>query len=744
MDLRFYWRQMCKRPWLILALVVVSLILGGLKVAKTRPVYQATSKLLIEQNNPRVNPFEELATSGKSAADSQTQYQILRSRVLARRVIAKLKLRNHPEFAPQFPQQPRAVTQSLVSWIDSLLDVFSPPPLETLNDEFSKGDLSVKPAPDTVLVNAFLGRLQVEPMSKAHLVKVGFQAHDPGLASRVANTLADLYIDFDRETRFTVLQDALDWLERQVGDMRQQVEASEQALQQYKDEHDVHLIDDRLPGLMHEIATLNAALVQAKTERIELDTLYQALQSSSKKDAGAEWMPAVVENQLIQNLKTRYIDLHRTFVHLGQKYGDEHPRTLQIQAQLKELSTKIDLEIQRIVAAFNTKYQVVRARENALRSHIEGLKQDVRQLNDKSVQYGVLKREANSNRRLGDLLLNRLKETSVSADLTNGNHIRVIDVAEVPTNPINVRPMRTLGIAGILGLLAGVGLVGLMGYLDNTLKSPEEAEEFLGLPVAGIIERFRATGSGNDGALVTLDSPHTKVTEAFKTLRANLLLSYADQPRKVYLVTSPHSHDGKTTVAVNLAIVLAQTERRVLLIDADLRHPSIHKRFGIDNREGLRERALTETYNPTEVVSHDSIAEGNLSIITSGKELPNPSELLESKRMERFLAHAREHYDVVIIDTPPVMAVSDALVLSPMADSILMVLRASVTPYDHAQRAVSAFLTLHAEPTFEQEADPASMHQMPHMGLVLNLLDPREGGAYDSLRYANYYGNREA
>ena len=739
MDLQFYWRQIRKRPWVILAFVLVGLVLGGLRVAKTRPLYQATAKILIERERPKIAPFEELMVSGQTASHYETQYQILQSRALARRVIDQLGLRSHPEFAPK-PAPPPVAMQDLQSWLGSLKQTFKSWLFQPQETEKPDALPAAVPAPDSALVDAFLSRLVIKANPKAHLVNVSFTAHHPGLAANAINTLARLYIDFNMETRFAELQDALDWLQNQVGDMRQQVETSEQALQQYKDEYNMHLIDDRLPGLVQEITVLSTSLTQAKTQRIEFETLYHEFKRAVKIGESVEWMPAVVDNALIQNLKTRYVDLQRTYIHLGQKYGDEHPRVAQLQAQLTALQVKIDQEVEQIVQAFESQYQVAQARERALAEHIDSLQQEVRQLNTKAVQYGVLKRDAESNLRLSDLLLNRLKEASVSSDLTSGNNIRIIDPAEVPSRPINVRTTRTLGMAALLGLFVGVGLVAFIGYLDNTLKTPEEAEEFLGFPIVGVIEQFRArrgSKEDQDDGLVTRGAPHSRSTEAFKTLRANLLFSYTDLPRKVFLISSPHPHDGKTTVAANLAMVMAQTERRVLLVDADLRNPSLHRLFAVENRNGLSEQLLTETYTPTIEVGDDG-----LSMITAGVQPLNPSELLESKRMQRFLAFAREHYDIVIIDSPPILAVSDALVLSPYVDGILVVLRAGATPYDHARRAIASFLTLQADPLVPDDQETSDRKDTTSLGLVMNFLDPREGASYGYYGYHSYYGHR--
>jgi hypothetical protein len=352
---------------------------------------------------------------------------------------------------------------------------------------------------------------------------------------------------------------------------------------------------------------------------------------------------------LIQRLKIRYADLEYEYAELGQKYGSEHPSVVKQHARLESMQTKIGREVDHIVEASIMKYQLAKAHEQTLQDRVEALKAEVKSLNEKSVQYGLLKRDAESNRRLSDLLINRLKEASMTADLTSGNHIRVVDPAEVPTKAINIRPRLTMGLAGFMGLILGVGLVAFIGYLDNTLKTPDEAEELLGLPVVGVIETFRTRRGSRAGAapLIALASPYSRSTEAFKTLRANLLLSYADPPRKVYLVSSSHPGDGKTTVAANLALVMAQAERRVLLIDADLRNPSLHQVFATQQNTGLSELLLTEAYGD---LAEDQTG---LTMIPAGDIPPNPSELLGSQRMERFLTYAREHYDTIIIDSPP-------------------------------------------------------------------------------------------
>lgn len=366
-------------------------------------------------------------------------------------------------------------------------------------------------------------------------------------------------------------------------------------------------------------------------------------------------------------------------------------------------------------------------------------------MNEKAIHYDTLKREVQSEQRLSDVLLTRLKETCLSPTATSGNRVRIVDWAEVPTHAINIRPAKTLSQAGLVGLLLGFGLAFGLGYLDSSLKDPEEAEKYLGFPVIGLISLYlpkrqllKSSGA-QETSLVALDAPRSPAAESYKMLRTNLLFSYTDPPRKVFLITSSHPNEGKTTVASNLAVVMAQMERRVLLVEADLRNPSFWRTFDVDGRPGLSELLLTEKYEET----IDPLAE-SLTIIPAGEKPPNPGELIGSSRMRRFVDFARERFDTVIIDSPPIHAVSDALVLSSLVDGILLVVRSHKTSPDHARRAIAQLLTMNAKLPATQEALMPVLEPAINLGLVMNFLDPREGqqyGGYGYGYYQDYYGD---
>ncbi len=742
-DLHHYWREVHKRWRLVLLLACAGLLVGGYYAAQSSLMYEAQATLLIERERPMVAPYAEFEEPGRSEADYKTQYEILKSRTLARRLIDALDLRRHPEFVGE-ASEPHVAIQTLKNWAGQWLQRLRMALAQTSTSDAAEAEDRAVPDPDAGLINRVLERLAIGAESKFHLVEVRFRAHDNGLAADMVNTLSRLYIEFHTEMRFATLRNALSWLRQQVQDMGQKVAVSEHALQQYKNEHEVYSIRDRQPGLMQKISELETVLTEVKTERIGLEMVRREARQAASRDRPVG-VPAVNDNGLIQQLKGVQVDLLRTYTQLRHTYNDGHPRVRRIKSQMDAVANKIEREADQIIQAKLLQYRVVKAREAALLEQIQTLWAEVKALNEKAVQYGVLEREAQSNRRLADLLLKRLKEASasMSRDLSGGSNIQIIDRAEVPARPINVSLQRAIGMGGMAGLVVGLCIAAFIGFVDRTLKTPEEVEGLLGLPVVGMIERFRdkpRSAGGSGGRLVTVDAPHSRAAEAFKTLRANLLFNATEAPGKVFLVSSLHPHDGKTTVAANLAVAIAQTERRVLLVDADLRHPVLHKVFDIDNRTGLSELLLTETYDETLDLCEDlELRVSGVSMISAGERPPNPSELLASTRMLRFLERARARYDVIIVDSPPTLAVSDAMVLSAWVDCTLLVLRANTASADQARRAAASLLAPQTESPMDEAQEGAGPSADWSLGIVMNAIDPHDHVASRSDAYSRYY-----
>jgi capsular exopolysaccharide synthesis family protein len=739
-DLHYYWRQIRKRPWLIIASLLVSAVASAMLSARTRPLYQATASLLIEQDASKVVPFEQLTPNDQASGYYQTQHKILQSRSLARRVIEALNLQEHPEFAPG--ESVPTLWHTVMGWIRARLASL----LDRGEEHLETVDTGPPLDPQSGLIDAFLRRLTVKSVRDIHIINISFLAHDPHLAATAANTLARLYVDLNLELRFASLQDGIEWLNKRVPNLRREVETGELKMEQYKKAHDVYSIDDRLPGIMQEIEQANNALLEARTERIRLETLYNTILSASRNPETQAGLLSDRSRPHIETLKASYAELQDQAVQWGTKVTERHPKLIELRAQLDEVKEKInwevEKEIQQLIQAARSNVEVAKARETAQVAKISTLKGEARQINTRVIGDNQLKREAENSKRMADMLMTHLKEMNLSTEVKSGDNVRIIDPAEIPQGPINIHPLRNFLGASIVGLIIGVGLVVFRDYLDRTLKTTAEVEQCLGLPVVGAISRFRRRRTGRSDVpytLPTIRSPRSREAEAFKMLRTHLLFRNTDPPRKVFLVTSPHPNDGKTTVAGNLAMVMGQMDRRVLLVEADLRHPSIHELFSIEQRAdwvGLSQLLLTEKYADT-LEEFDQ----NITIVTAGELPPNPAELLGSKRMQRFMEYARAHYDIVIIDTPPILAVSDSLMLRTLVDSVLLVLRAGSTTWNHARRAVAHFMAIQPQDPFNTGSEQETSSRGHGLEIVLNFLDPREEDSYGYYGYHNYYSD---
>ncbi len=407
--LRHYWQVVRKRWWMIgvvFSLIVITVLID---TVRTRPLYQATMRLLIERENSDIISFDE-AVGRKPVIDPavsyssyyQTQYEILQSRSLARRVIRTLQLQSHPEFTSA--QETPGITQTLKGLPSSLLGTllrWLPQPDRSENGNTTSATAgSAKPDPEAALVDSVLARLHIKPIPDTRLVEVSFAAHNPELAADAANMLARIYIDQNLEMRFSASQGAVDWLHRRVQDMRQKVETAELALQRYKEANDIVSLEARQTVVVQQLAELNSAHTAAKTEFIGVETLYQGMQRFSEHPEMIESIPSVVNNSLIQSLKENHATLQQTAAELEQRWGPKHPGMIQLRSQMATMQRKIRMEVLNVVRGIETDHEIAQSRIAALRNAFEQKKQEAQRLNQKAIQYGVLKREAESNQQL--------------------------------------------------------------------------------------------------------------------------------------------------------------------------------------------------------------------------------------------------------------------------------------------------------------------------------------------------------
>lgn len=710
-DVWAYWRMVRKHLGLICAITGGTVLLTLLHLMMTKPIYTAETTLMIMPRSASgIDPAEALLQIEASYDGSdyiKNQTQILESRTLAAQVIRNLGLERNHNFEGSGPGLVGSIINNARRWAHDLTTrppPGGPPPQEKL--------MGVSPG----MISGYLGGLSVHHIKETSMVEVDYSSTDPTLAARIANAHARAYIRRGIELHAEASRSAEKFFDQKLIELKEQLEHSEVALNDYRRKKGI------IPGLMSlngkdtvivdRLAELSKDMTKAEVKRIGLESQVAMIR---KHDYDS--LPQVMKDNLVQTLETQLNQLYAQDASLSNEFTPAYPPLARLRAQERSLKARLHQEIQASVGQIKAAYNQAVEQEHELDAEMTKQREETLKLNDDAVQYAILQRDVDTNRQLYNAVLKRMKDVGVEAEAAPTN-VSIVDQATPPLAPTSPRKARDLMISAMLGLCGGLGLVFVLDYLDNTLKSPEESERYLRLPNIGIIPEFNNTNSngyalksyapavkalsdvmGNGRAitngngrgrdvtlpeLVTAYGPYSALGEAYRNLRTALLLSRAGAPPKVTLVTSAVMGEGKTVTAVNIAATLAQLGARVLLIDADLRRPRCHRVLAIDNHLGLTE-VLTGVRDLHDMIRPSGVE--NLFLLTSGSVPPNASELLGSSKMHEVLTELQEIYDYVVIDSPPVMPVSDALLLSTLADGVLLVANASRTPRQQVRAA---------------------------------------------------------
>jgi len=685
-DLRDYLRVILKQRWIIITFFAIVVIFVAIYVLTATPIYKSTTRLVIEKENPNVVSIEEVMAVDASGTDYyQTQYKIIESRTVAREVIKRLRLDQSEEFCPSpkddFISNLKNSISDFKNSITSLLKT----------DKTSKE--TEKYERDSALVSNFISRIEVSPIRNSRLVDIGFEAKNQVLASRIANTLASAYIDQNLEIKLVAAKNAMKWLNNRVYDERIKVEKAEQALLQYKEDN--RIITDFSSDVEHvsaqKLAQLNTLVVEAESKRVETETRFKQASELIGHSDMLDSVPEVLNNELIRQIKSMEVNLYQRMSEFSKKYGENHPQMVAIDSELKTLQKRKSQEVNRVINSLKNEYKVALAREESLKDALSKQKQELLDLNKKAIQYGVLRREVESAQNIYEMLIKRFKETSLSENMKSGN-IRIIDKAEVPQTPVKPKKKLSIILAMIVGLFGGTGLAFFLEYFDNTIKTPDDLKQYLNIPDLGPVPLFAAENKGmpkdRTSDLIALHSPKSTASESYRGIRTNILFSTAESVPQVILVCSSGPREGKTITTANIAITMAQAGSKIIILDCDMRRPEIHNLFGVTRERGMS-NILVGTDNIGKIIQSTKIP--NLDIITSGPIPPNPSEILGSKRMKGLLVALRKKYNHILIDSPPVTAVTDALVLSKSADGVIMVIRMGDMAKQIVKNGISQF-----------------------------------------------------
>ena len=706
-----YVRVLYKRRRTATTVFVLVLLATAVYTFTATPIYEARTRLIIESDDPNIVSFKEVIDKGPAESDYyQTQYNILQSRTLARHTLDDLRLWNDPLFGAA----PAGPLSRLRSFAAGLMPFDRDPRQRTSAPADDIGAQSRA-------VDRFLENLTISPVRNSRLVDVRYRLRDPAIAAAVANSIVENYIEQDLAYKFTASRDASDWLGDRLTEQRALVEQAELALQHYREQNEAISLEDRENIVVQKLADLNAAVTKAKTERLQKEAIYRQLEAAGKDAATLDTFPAILGNAFIQTQKTELAALQRQQAQLAERLGDRHPDMVKIRSAIQKAEVELRAEVARVVQAVRTEYQAALDQETSLMAALTQQKGEALAMNRKAIEYSVLEREVESGRQIYQSLMQRAKETSVTGELKSSN-VRVVDRAEIPRQPVAPRALFSFVLALFGGAFLACGLVFFFEYLDSRIKTPEEIESRLGLPTIGLIPALGKNWRQLEPLLSNGVPPD--FAEAFRALRTNVLFSTAQKGCRVVVVTSSGPGEGKTIVASNLAMGVAYAGQRVLLMDGDLRRPRVHEVFGYEQEPGLSNGLIGDA-KMSDAVRRADVP--GLCVLTAGRVPPNAAELLGSRRFKELLASVRGQFDWVVIDSPPVMAVTDPNILANLADSVVFVIGAEMTSYKIARRAV----------------EQLERGQAVFAGSVLNRVDIQRHGYYYSQyyrrEYANYY-----
>ncbi len=672
-------------------------------------IYQATATLLIQEEQKSALSIEEVYGVDTTKKEYfQTQIAILKSNHIADKVIRELNLTQLPEFTRSGGLNQKIDQIKSIPFVQDLLNV-APSPKETA--QFSESYYQA--------LQAFRSKLDIEPVRNTQLVRIRFRSTDPKLATTIANAVGQAYIDANFEAKLIVTQNAATWLTNNSQKLEERLRNSEQALQEFLLKEgliDINGIDEIYAN---ELEELTRKLNVAVNKRIEAQTLIQLLRRKSSQSLDSLLSIDEFANQAqIRDLKLSEAQAAKNLSELAQRYGPKHDRMIQAKAQLAEIQARTQQLIRDISFSKQQDLLAAKAQEDMLRAELDNKKSDFQSLGSQKARYDQLKREVESNKALYEAFLNREKETNATSDYKNVT-ARFTDKAIIPLFPVAPQRIKLVLIATFFGFAIACALIIILETMREVIRSTADVQEKLGVTCLGVIPMVKKRNLRKNGVSYTayLDDEEKLFSEACRSVRTSLLLRLTNTKQKILPFTSAIPEEGKTSTSINMAVSFSKMEK-VLIIDCDLRRPSIAKRFGIAESSPGLTHILTMDTPIKDCVTH--IEEANLDVLPAGLIPPNPQELLASERFKKLLEHFQNKYDRIIIDTPPLLSVSDALILGQYANGLITVIRSESTKSSLVNLALSKQI----------------QHSVPSLGVLITQAKTKEGETLYVQKYA--------
>lgn len=670
LHLRDLLRIIYKRKWWILSVAIVMLVVSTLNTLMETPQYRATTTIQIEKQAQRVVDYRDASGATELYDDGQffqTQIELLRSKALAERVMEALRLdldrkpiAGAPATGTEKATDPVAERGD---WIGRILTTLRKRSEPSIKDTQLLDRESV--------VGALRGSMQVEPVPNSRLVRINVVGADPALAARVANAWADAYTKSNMERKVDASSYARTFLEQELAKSKIRLEESENSLVQYTRQKQILSVDEKSNPLTQNFTDFSAALAKAEQDRIKNEANYDEIKRtlSSSRD--------LLENKALATFRESKAKLELEYQQQLRTYKPGHPSMQALQAQIDLSEQRIQSESKAITGSVETTAKAALdsaiAQETRLRARVETSKRGILDVQDQGIRYNILKREVDTNREMYSGLLKNLKEVGVTA-MVGTNNVSVVDKADVPLFPFRPDVFRGAMTGILLGLMAGLALAFVVEYMDDSIKFPDEVERFTGLPLIGVIPKVNVSKSSPEDQATR--EPRSALAEAYRSVRTALQFSTARGAPRTIVVTSCTKNEGKTTSAMALAVALSQMGRRVLIVDGDMRNPTLHQMFDTDHMSGLSNILSSDT-EPISVTRKTDFP--NLYLITAGPLPPNPAELLSGPGLVNLLDPGASHFDHIVIDAPPILGIADAIILCNQVDASLFVIESGKT-----------------------------------------------------------------
>jgi capsular exopolysaccharide synthesis family protein len=669
-NLRHYWHVILERRWLVIAAFCSVFALSLIYLFKATRIYQATTRMQIDRESDNVlNIKDVFSVDGREQDYLQTQFKNLQSRTLIESVVSKLKLDKDPRYAKSM-DVPKAVSEDIT----------------------------------------------IAPIRLSRLMDVKVQHPSPQQAAAIANALVETFIQQNLDQKMSRSIEALRWLKTEASTLEHDVEEKDLALQRYRVEKKMVSLADSQNIVLQALKQAQADVDKARGEAAEAQKLNEEIQRLLKSGTSIDSIPRVANDPLIQDMRKTLAEREALLANLLKRYKDKYPDVIRVREEISSLKDSIQKESQKVRDSIAAGADLARAKEATMAAELKKKEQESFELSQLRIEYDVLSRQAEQSKLLYNIVLQRMKETDLTSKDKKQN-MRVVDSAVVPLKPIKPRVVLTLFLGLIGGLGVAIGLAFFVNYLDDSIKNQDDIETYLRLPFLGYIPNIK-TNSVLERDMQAHLHPQSNAAEGFRTLRAAIALAPKADRYRALAVTSTIPAEGKSLVASNLSIVIAQTGLKTLLVDADLRRPSVHKVFRLQSPIGLSSY-LTEKVGRIDECIHTTEVP-HLDVVCCGAVPSSPSELAGSKRMTQFLQEVRSRYDRVVLDCPPVSAVSDPLIIASLSDGVVFVTKFNKIRRDHARKTV-------------QRIQNAGIHIL---GVVLNDID---FDGKDSYYYSYYY-----